>query len=83
MSRRCVTPPSGVVFTTMSPNSSSVCKRPRAFTDNCSGVPGSDGDAPITPAATCTFCSRIACTTSSADSPRCATFCGSSHTRIA
>ncbi|XQU71160.1 hypothetical protein OJJOAM_003949 [Cupriavidus sp. H18C1] len=67
----------------MPPNSSSVFRRPCALTDSCRSVPGSDGEAPITPAATCTFCSRIARTTSLAASWRSAIFSGSSHTRIA
>lgn len=81
-SDRCVTAPSGEVFRMMSRNSSSVCRRPRAFTFSCSGTSPSVGEAPITPAATCTFCSRMALTTSPAVMPRWATFCGSSQTRI-
>ena len=45
-------------------------------------TPGKPGDAPTTPAAACTFCPRMADTTSLAERPRCATFWGSSHTRI-
>ena len=39
--------------------------------------------SPITPAAAWMFWPRIAATTSLAERPRCATFCGSSQTRIA
>ena len=46
-------------------------------------LPACRATAPTTPAATCTFCSRIASTTSLAESPRAATFCGSSQTRMA
>ena len=66
----------------VSPNSSSLCSRPCALTDICRSMPGTLGEAPTTPAAACTFCSRMACTMSLADSPRWATFCGSSQTRI-
>jgi hypothetical protein len=41
------------------------------------------GSAPTTPAATCTFCSRTAATTSPAVMLRAAIFCGSSHRRMA
>ena len=40
------------------------------------------GGAPSCPAATCTFCSRMAFTTSPVVRPRAATFSGSSQTRI-
>ena len=66
----------------MAPKSSTVFRRPVVFTVswNCESFVG---DAPTTPAATCTFCSRIAFTTSGAVMPRAASFCGSIHTRIA
>jgi hypothetical protein len=78
-----VTAPLLPVLTMMSPNSSSLWSRPCALIDSWVSMPGTPGDAPTTPAAACTFCSRIARTTSLADRPRSATFCGSSHTRIA
>ncbi len=82
-SPRRVTAPSAEVRSTMSENSPSVCRRPWALTLSCSGTSVLLGDAPITPAATCTFCSRMARTTSEAVSPCWATFCGSSQTRMA
>ena len=81
-SRRCVTSPLAPDLMTMSPNSSSVCRRPRALTESCRSRLGSPGDAPTTPAAACTFCARISLTTSLADRPSSATFCGSSQTRM-
>ncbi len=45
-------------------------------------APG-EGGAPIWPAATCRFCSRIARATSAVVRPRTASFSGSSHTRMA
>ena len=71
------------VLTMMSPNSSSLCRRPCALIESWTSMPCTPGDAPTTPAATCTFWSRMAATTSLADKPRCATFCGSSQTRMA
>jgi len=82
-SPRRVTPPSPLLLSTMSRNSSSVCRRPWAFTENCRGTFPALGEAPMTPAATCTFCSRMARTTSPAVRPRWATFWGSSQTRMA
>jgi hypothetical protein len=64
MSRKRVMAPSALVLTMMSPNSSSVFSRPWALTDSCTSTPARPGDAPTTPAATCTFCSRMAATTS-------------------
>ncbi len=81
-SRNRVTAPPGDVLITMSPNSSSPVSRPRALIGSCWSVPGSAGEAPTTPPATLTFCSRMACTTSLAVSSRAATLSGSSHTRI-
>ena len=43
----------------------------------------SAGASPTAPAATWTFCSRSAVTTSPAEIWRAASFCGSSHSRIA
>ena len=82
-SPRRVMPPSGDDFRMMSANSASVFSRPCALIDSCSGTSRALGEPPMTPAATCTFCSRIARTASLAVRPRCATFCGSSHTRMA
>ena len=81
-SRSLVTAPSSVVLTMMSPNSSSVCRRPCALTDSWNSTSLEDGEPPITPAAAWTFCSWTAFKMSLADSPRSATFCGSSQTRI-
>jgi hypothetical protein len=39
--------------------------------DSCKSHAGHPGSAPTTPAATCTFCSRMARTTSLAVRPRC------------
>jgi hypothetical protein len=50
--------------------------------ESCKSSPTSLGDDPTTPAAAWTFWARISRTTSEADSPRSATFCGSSQTRI-
>jgi hypothetical protein len=82
MSRRRVTAPSLPVLTMMSPNSSSFCSRPRALIDSCRSTPGRPGEAPMIPAAACTFWLRMAAVTSPGDRPRSATLCGSSHTRI-
>jgi hypothetical protein len=82
MSRRRVTAPPASVLTMMSPNSSSDCKRPCALMDSCKSIFSTPGDAPITPAAACTFSPRMARTTSPADRLRSATLRGSSHTRI-
>ena len=81
-SRRWVMAPSDPVRTMMSPNSSTLVRRPWVLTVSWNSEPF-DGDAPITPAATCTFCSRTAATMSDAVMPRAATFCGSSQTRMA
>ncbi len=43
MSRRCVTAPPLPDLTMISPNSSTLCSRPRALTESCSSVPGSAG----------------------------------------
>ena len=82
-SDRRVTAPSGAVLRMMRPNSSAVVRRPRAFTENCMGTSPWVGDAPMMPAATWTFCSRMALTTSMAVRPRWATRLGSSQTRMA
>jgi hypothetical protein len=68
---------------TMSRNSSSLVRRPRALTVRVKSTGWDMGIPPTTPAATCTFCSRMAPTTSVADNPRAATLCGSSQTRMA
>jgi len=65
----------------MSPNCSALASRPSVLTvtwkaDEVSGC------CPTEPAATCTFCSRSAATTSLAVSPRVATRDGSSQTRM-
>ena len=82
MSRSRVTSPFVPVLTTMSANSSSLWSRPCALIESWRSSPGRPGEAPMTPAAACTFCARISFTTSVAERPRSATFCGSSHTRI-
>ena len=66
----------------MSANSSSVVSRPCALISNWNVVSVGAGGAPSTPAATCTFCSRIARTTSVAVNWRAASLSGSSHTRM-
>jgi hypothetical protein len=53
------------------------------FTESWNSVPLREGGAPITPAATWAFCSRIAAMTSLDVRPRAASFCGSSQMRIA
>ena len=73
--------PSSPVLMTMSRNCCSSVRRPWALmaSSNCAFCAGG---APIWPAATCTFCSRMALMTSPLVSPRAASFCGSSHTRM-
>ncbi|MNR29997.1 hypothetical protein D3C85_1474220 [compost metagenome] len=66
----------------MSRNSSTVFSRPWALTLSCNGTSTGMGAAPMMPAATWTFCSRIAATTSAAVMLCRATFCGSSQTRM-
>ncbi len=66
----------------MWPNSSSVVRRPCALMVSWKVAPDGAGGAPSTPAATWTFCSRIARTTSVAVSWREASRFGSSHTRM-
>ena len=58
MSRRRTTSPFWPVLTTTSPNSSSFSRRPCVFSASWNSEP-SAGGAPIWPAATCRFCSRI------------------------
>jgi hypothetical protein len=82
MSRSRVISPLAPVLTTISPKSSSLCSRPWALIESWRSRPGKPGEAPTTPAAACTFCAWISRTTSPAERPRSATFCGSSHTRI-
>jgi hypothetical protein len=82
MSRKRVISPLAPVLTTISPNSSSLCKRPWALMESWRSSPGNPGEAPTTPAAACTFCARISLTTSLAERPRSAAFCGSSQTRM-
>ncbi len=67
----------------MSSNSAGSVNRPAARTLIWYVWPGPGGGAPTWPAATCTFCSRSACTTSSAVMLRPASRSGSSHSRIA
>ena len=83
MSRRRVTAPPGSLFTMISPNSSSLCRRPWALIESCRSTLSVVGEPPTTPAAAWTFSWRMARTTSLAESPRSATLRGSSHTRIA
>jgi hypothetical protein len=82
MSRSRVICPSGVARMTMPANSSSVVRRPWALTESWKVVSAGLGGAPSTPAATWTFCSRIARTTSVAVSCRAESLSGSSHTRM-
>jgi hypothetical protein len=81
-SRNRVTAPFGSVLSTMSPNSCSLESRPCALTESCRSRSAAPGDWPSTPAAACTFCSRIARTTSFAERSCSATLRGSSQTRI-
>jgi hypothetical protein len=70
-------------FTMMSSKSLTSLRRPTARTLIWKACPAGAGCCPICPAATCTFCSRSAPTTSEAVSPRDATRTGSSHSRMA
>ena len=81
-SRRWVICPSGVARTTMSPNSSSVVRRPCALTSIWKVVFDGAGGAPRTPAATWMFCSRIDRTTSLVVSWRADSLSGSSQMRM-
>ncbi len=78
-----VTAPSASVLTITSANSSGVWRRPWALTESWRSTPSAPGDWPTTPAAAWMFWARIAATTSAAERPRSATFCGSSQIRIA
>ena len=82
-SESLVTAPPGAALTTMSPNSCSVVSRPLALIGSSKSAPVGEGEAPITPAATSAFCSRIALTMSLAERLRAATLSGSSQMRIA
>jgi ABC-type multidrug transport system ATPase subunit len=82
-SRNCTRSPCAPFFTTMAPNSSSVARRPFVLINNSVSTGREVGCWPTEPAATWTFCSRIAATTSEAVRPLAATLFGSSHTRIA
>jgi len=70
-------------LTTILPNSSSSMRRPLVLICSCVSADCESGGCPIPPAATCTFCSRIALITSFAVKPRAAILSGSSQTRIA
>ena len=74
--------PSASARTTMSANWSSVVSRPCVLIVNWNVVSVGTGGSPSRPAATCTFCSRIARTTSLAVSSRAASLSGSSQTRM-
>ena len=74
--------PSGVARMTTAANSSSLFSRPCELTDSWNVVSDGLGGAPSTPAATCTFCSRIARTTSVAVSWRADSLSGSSQIRM-
>jgi hypothetical protein len=76
-----VVPPEAL--TMMSSNSRGSESRPTARTLTWKVWPGGAGCCPTWPAATCTFCSRSAATTSEAVRPRAATRTGSSHSRMA
>jgi len=58
-------------------------RRPTALTVTVYGWFGDSGAAPMLPAATCTFCSCRALSTSEAASPRALRAVGFSQTRIA
>ena len=74
---------SPAAFTMMFSNSAGSLSRPTARTLTCRLWPAGAGCWPTWPAATCTFCSRSAATTSEALSPRLATRTGSSQSRMA
>jgi hypothetical protein len=74
--------PSAPVRITIFPKSLGSARRPSVLTVSWYAVPGGAGCWPITPAATCTFCSRSAATTSPAVMPSSAIRSGSSHTRM-
>src|ERR1700686_3447184 len=63
---------------TMSPNCCGSLSRPTALTWNSNAVSGGAGACPSLPAATWIFCSAIAFWTSTAVTPRVASFSGSS-----
>ncbi len=74
--------PSSAVFRMMFSNSAGSVRRPTARTLIWKVCPARAGGWPTCPAATCTFCSRSAATTSEAVSLRLATRAGSSQSRI-
>ncbi len=80
---RRVFSPLAPVFTMMRPNSSGDTKRPLALICISKACGRLTGCWPTAPAATCTFCSRMAATTSLAVRLRAAILLGSSHTRMA
>ena len=73
----------GSDFTITWANASASGSRPSVVTGTCSSTGPAAGSWPSWPAATCTFCSRSARTTSPALRPRLASASGSSQTRIA
>ena len=78
-----MTRPSGSVLTTIRSKSSVSSNRPSVSTLSWKEASVGIGGWFRTPDATCTFCARIAATTSPAVSSRAATFSGSSQIRIA
>jgi hypothetical protein len=74
--------PSSVARTMMLPNSDSDVSRPCVLIDSWNAALDGAGGAPRTPAATWTFCSRMARMTSVVVSWRDASRSGSSHTRM-
>ena len=83
MSRTRVSSPVGPALTMMSANSSTVDSRPCALIETWKSAGRPWGGAPMEPADTWTFCSRMARSTSPAAMPRAAARSGSSQTRIA
>src|SRR5262249_14968330 len=70
-----------LTFTTMSPNSSGVRRRPTVLIGSVNDCPGRTGGAPTVPTAASRFWLRIAAATSSAVMFFAASACGFSHAR--
>jgi hypothetical protein len=77
-----VTRPSAAVLTMMSSNCSTSLRRPSVVTVSWKATFSGAGGSPTAPAATCTFCSRMALTTSLVVRSRAWSRSGSSQTRI-
>ena len=77
------TEPPGVARTMMFSNWDTCSRRPSVLSWNSIACPSGAGACPIFPAATCWFCSLIACCTSRAVMPRLFSLAGSNQIRIA